>query len=484
MRKRFEQQMSLGQVLISEVKISTRYRYAEAKLLRALQELFLTPAYNERIFQILEEKLLKGKNKTGRKGMDLWVLFVLAQTRLCLGVSYDTLFYMANNDKTLRQIMGIEYFDQFTSPIEIDYQTIIDNVTLLDDHTLIKINDIIVEMGHTVLKKEEMEPLNLKTDSFVVESNVHFPTDYNLLYDSGRKSLDMISKLLEYETGIAGWRKINYWYRTLKNQMRALWQSLKNGGKNKEERVKHNAIQYITTAQLLVEKIERERLNLPLETETQLSIHYQLDYYLTMLKKHIDLVERRLIKGEEIPHHEKIFSIFEPYTEWINKGKQHPEVELGKNLQITTDQFHLIIDYRVMEKESDKATVISLADRILKKWNVQSWSFDKGYYTKENKELLELFINELVMPKKGKLSAEEHKVESSCRFVKLRHKHSAIESNINELENRGLGRCPDRGYAHFKLYVSLGITAYNLHKIGNELLRRDKEKLERLNKAA
>ena len=49
-----------------------------------------------------------------------------------------------------------------------------------------------------------------------------------------------------------------------------------------------------------------------------------------MLVKHIDLVERRIIKGETIAHNEKLFSIFETYTEWITKGKQNPSVELGK----------------------------------------------------------------------------------------------------------------------------------------------------------
>jgi IS5 family transposase len=56
-------------------------------------------------------------------------------------------------------------------------------------------------------------------------------------------------------------------------------------------------------------------------------------------------------------------------------------------------------------------------------------------------------------------------------FKKLRNKHSAVESNINELESRGLNRCPDRSYSHFKTYVALGICAYNLKKIGRELLK-------------
>jgi len=96
-----------------------------------------------------------------------------------------------------------------------------------------------------------------------------------------------------------------------------------------------------------------------------------------LLEKHIDLLERRVIKGEQIPHEEKMFSIFEEYTEWVTKGKLRPNVELGKKLAITTDQFNLIVDYQIMEHQADSEIVPELADRISSLYNVESWSFDK-----------------------------------------------------------------------------------------------------------
>ena len=88
----------------------------------------------------------------------------------------------------------------------------------------------------------------------------------------------------------------------------------------------------------------------------------ELDRYMDLLDKHIDLLERRVIKGEQIPHDEKMFSIFEEYTEWITKGKMHPNVELGKKLAITTDQYNLIVDYRIMENQSDSEMVKPIAE--------------------------------------------------------------------------------------------------------------------------
>jgi hypothetical protein len=158
----------------------------------------------------------------------------------------------------------------------------------------------------------------------------------------------------------------------------------------------------------------------------------------------------------------------------IKKGKLHPNVELGKKLAITTDQFDLIVDYQIMEHEQDREIVLKVADRVLAQHKVESWSFDKGFWNKDNKTILKLEVPTVVMPKLGKLNEKETQEEHAPRFKRLKNKHSAIESNINELEHRGLDRCPDRGYEHYKRYIGLGVCAYNLKKIGRELLKKER----------
>ncbi|MCF6351660.1 MAG: transposase, partial [Cyclobacteriaceae bacterium] len=210
-------------------------------------------------------------------------------------------------------------------------------------------------------------------------------------------------------------------------------------------------------------------------------------YYEKMLIKHIDLVDRRLLKGEVIPHQEKIFSIFQNYTEFIKKGKLRPNVEIGKKTAITTDQFDLIVDHQIAEHEADNQMTRSIVSRIYSKFSIQSFSVDKGFSSKEDREWLESFIPQVIMPKKGKRTKAETEKEHHPQFRKLKKKHSAIESNINELENRGLGRCPDRSWQKFKNYTALAVCAYNLHKIGRKLLKdrlakqkKEKERLLRL----
>lgn len=484
MRKRFEQQMSIGTIPIGETRITTKKRSGPLPALcAALKEIFTTPEWNEKVFAILESKITAGKKHTGRPGMDLWQIFVLSQVRLCMNISYDDLHHTTNNDHLIRQIMGVEKgfgYERY----EFEYQNIVDNVGLLDDETVRELNQVIVEFGHGVFKKKEAAALCCKTDSFVVESNVHFPTDYNLLWDSARKSLDMVGKFQKKYPWIPGWRKKHDWYCQMKNSMRAVGKACSSGGRNKEQRIKQAVRYYLTKARALQDKLKNSKL--PLLDEMDMLILISLGRYMEFSDKFIDLLDRRVLQGEQIPHEEKVFSIFEGYTEWITKGKLSPNVELGKKLAITTDQYNLIVDYRIMEDQSDVKMVKPIAEDLLPRYDVKSWSFDKGFWHKENKALLEKHVDKVVMPKKGKCNKEEYTEESHRSFKLLRNRHSAVESNINELEYRGLDRCPDRGYGHFKRYIGLAVAAYNLRKIGQELIaiQRRHQETEREYKAA
>ena len=154
--------MTIGSIPIGETKITTKKRSgAFPGLCAALKEIFITPKWNEKVFEILEAKITADKQKTGRPGMDLWQIFVLSQVRLLKDFSYDDLHDLANNHSLIRQIMGIEKGFGY-GRYEFEYQTIVDNVSLLDDETVRELNQVIVEFGHEVFKKKEVEALCLK----------------------------------------------------------------------------------------------------------------------------------------------------------------------------------------------------------------------------------------------------------------------------------------------------------------------------------
>jgi transposase, IS5 family len=309
----------------------------------------------------------------------------------------------------------------------------------------------------------------------VLETNVHFPTDLNLLWDAQRKCADLLLPMAQ-AAGLGGWRKCRDWRRRLKGQMIGLTRLSSGGGPNKEQRKRAAAQAYVRDSYGFEQKVFTTIQALPVPQDpVEWARREQLDYFHTMMIKQLDLVERRLLQGQSIPHEEKIFSLFEPHTQWIKKGKLFPPVELGHKVLLTTDQHELILDYKVMDQLSDHNELIALADRLLGRYGsraLASLSVDRGFSREADRQLLELYIPEVIMPKLGRRNSQEQAREQQRSFVALRRKHSAIESDINALEHHGLNRCPDKGSHGFNRYVGFGVLAYNLHKIGRRLLER------------
>jgi hypothetical protein len=194
---------------------------------------------------------------------------------------------------------------------------------------------------------------------------------------------------------------------------------------------------YLAVGRELSVKV-RESLARLCDQPVELAHWEALAYFHRMLDKHLNLVERRRLKEETIPAAEKVFSLFEPHTEWIQKGKPRPNVKLGHRLLIATDQNQLIQDY-------DAAAGVADVDRS---------------------------VPVVVMPKRGQKNAAAAERESQKQFVALRKQHSAGESEINSLEHHGLNRCLDVGIQGCLRYAGYGVMSYNLHLIGRELLAR------------
>jgi transposase, IS5 family len=466
MRKRFEVNPVLNLTPIEDVKLPLKSRDELPAILAGLQWIFVNDELNNKIFPLIEKDVIKGSGDTGRPGMDLWHIFVLASVRLGLDLDFDKLEDLANHHKLIRLILGV---DDIWNNVYFKYRTINDNVSLIKDETLKTINKIVAKHGRILLNDGKDNKLHLKTDSYAFECNVHFPTDLSLTWDCIRKCITLISN--DEKLYILGsWRKHSYWMSELKSKYRSCSCTVFSGGKNKEKRVREKTLGFLENCLKLSDKVD-----FTLKTAALHGIlRPDIDYFHSMLKKHIDLVSRRLLNGEKIPHEEKLFSIFETHTEWISKGKKHPSVELGHRLLITTDENDLILDYKVMINEHDSEQVVGLVNRITDNFGLNSifsMSFDKGFASKLNKNYAEKFTEHLCMPKKGKRNRAETEEESQKQFGKLRKKHSAVESNINCLEHHGLDRCPDKGINAYVRYAGVGVLVYNLHKIGNFIIK-------------
>lgn len=483
MRKIFDPQMTFGQTPIDEIEFDLRCRDEIPKLLMGLQHVYKNKDLREKVFDLLEKMIPENTDsKNGRPGMDLWKIFVLGTLRLNCNWDFDKLHDISNNHKTVRQMMGHGILnDDRIYPL----QTLKDNVSLLTPEILDEINKLIVDEGHNLLSKKD-QPLTGRCDSFVLETNVHFPTDINLLFDAIRK-LIMVAALLTQKMDITIWRQYLHNIRTFKKLYRIVQKLKRSTSKNekkKEEReqeIIEAHEEYIDAAEIYIKKAEVTIDFISSNDPEILKQIEELKGYMAHATRQIDQIRRRVVDGEKIPHEEKVFSIFEPHTEWISKGKAGVPQELGIRVCILEDQYGFILHHRVMEKETDDKIAVPMVAAAQKKFpNLQGCSFDKGFYTPSNKERLKEMLSDVVLPKKGKRNKAEHDEETSQEFVQAKRKHSAVESAINALENHGLDRCPDHGIDGFKRYVALSVAARNLQIIGHHLQQKQLKKLQRL----
>ena len=479
MRHHYQAQPDLQITPIEKIRLPLKSRDELPPILAGLQWLWMHPTLKAEIFAWLEAKILAGKQAPGRTGMDLWQILVLGVVRLGLAADWDRLAPVANYDSLVRQMLGVPATPWGEDAKVFGHQTLRDNVALLDAELLRQINVRIAAAGRAVFAKKAGVPLaalEIKVDSYVLETDVHFPTDLNLLWDAGRKCVDLVEKFRRRGYTLPGWRKAKDWRRQLKNLHRTASQRGYRGRPNQEARVQSAVRAYLTVGHALAVKVQASLLGL-CDQPVDLAAWAALEYFQRMLAKHLDLVDRRLLQGETIPAHEKMFSLFEPHTEWIQKSKQRPHVELGHKLLIATDQHQLIQDYAVLLGTAEVDQSIPVTDRLLGRYgagSVASASFDKGFTRTADRELLGLYVPLVVMPKRGKKNAAETERESEKKFVALRRQHRAVESEINSLEHHGLNRCRDVGLPGYLRYAGLGVLSYNLHVIGRKLLARQR----------
>ncbi len=485
MRQVINPQLQFGEQDIAAIVLDPKSRDDIPQLLRGLQHIYTTPELRARVFAILEEVVPMGRNgkantDTGRPGMEQWKILVLGVLRLGLNADYDRIHQLANEHKTIRQMLGHSGWADCEKDL-YQLQTIKDNLHLFTPELLNRINREVVAAGHQLVETSPDAALHVRADSFVVETDVHYPTDINLLWDAIRKLIEIIAGLCA-EIGLTEWRQSAYQLRQFKKLYRRV-QRLKHStskdpdkraAKQEDVRAAHRT--YLEQAEALLARVRETRVHLVL-SQFPAALLEEIDLYLSDAERQIDQIRRRVLCGQTIPHDEKVFSLFERHTEWISKGKAGVPVELGLRVAVVEDQHRFILTHEVMQKTTDDQVAVSLVEAALAGFpNISSASFDKGFHSPANQIALAALVPQVVLPKKGKLSQARREHEAAPEFVDLRRQHSAVESAINALEVHGLDRCLDHGIDGFKRYVALAVVARNIQRLGAILRQQEAER--------
>ncbi len=194
---------------------------------------------------------------------------------------------------------------------------------------------------------------------------------------------------------------------------------------------------------------------------------------------------RRALEEKAVPRGEKALSVFEEHTRRIAKGKAGKPVELGVPVYIVEDGGGFIPGHEIMWTGGDTDVAVPLVGRCLEAFpDLRACSFDRGFHSPGNRRRLDAMLDADALPKKGRLSAADRAREAGPAFAEARRRHPGVESAINGLERRGLGRVRLRGRDRFELAVGLSVLAASIHRLGRTLRDRERLRPERRKRAA
>ena len=467
MREVQKQQMDLGAVGIADIELDLKSRDDIPAILLGLQHLYSNQETRTVLFSLLEEHIGPGTDRhVGRPGMALWRILVMGVLKQGLGCDFDRVQELANQHRTVREFLGHGAFAQD----EIyQLQTIMDNVRLLTPALLSAVGGLVVASGHQVAGKKPGEPLRGRCDSFVVETNVHYPTDVGLLWDAMRCLLRETGPAAQ-EHGVVGWRQ----WRHLSREVRTLFNRVRSTRRAKSQPDRVAA--YVKQCRVLVERAE-ETLKVLQEMAVAEAQCLVLQGLIAHARRQMDQVERRLLKDETIPHQEKVFSIFEEHTRWVSKGKAGKPVEFGVPVCVIEDQYQFILHHKVLWQRGDVAVAVPMIQETQALHpDFRVCSFDRGFHSPENRVQLDDLLDLNALPRKGRHNRADREREAEEAFAGARQQHPAVESAINNLEHRGLDRVRSHGAEGFAQTVALSVLAANLHRIGLLLRRRVKRR--------
>ena len=343
-----------------------------------------------------------------------------------------------------------------------------------------KIHERVVEIAK---ENQVVKGRKMRLDTTVVETNIHYPTDSNLLGDGVRVLIRVMKRIQE----IAGQQgaKLRDRSRSVKWRVLEIGRVVRSkGGPNKERlqqgyerllsavgRVVGQARQFSGEIAAGVKRSADVRQQAALE-----GWRHELDLVVPRVRQVIEQTRQRVFGGNTHVA-EKLVSLFEPSTEIIRKGKASKPTEFGKMVKIQEAENQIIIDYAVYEKRpSDSELVMASLEAHQQRLGrvPRLVAGDAAFYSAKNEGMAQdKGVQRVCIPNRSTKSAERKREQKKRWFKRGQQWRTGCEGRISVLKRRhGLRRCLYKGDAGLKRWVGLGVIADNLTHIGTLLAQR------------
>ena len=365
----------------------------------------------------------------------------------------------------------LRFFVRICNGPMIDFTTFCRLKNRIKPQTWKQVNEL---LARAAVEARLIDGGQLRLDTTAVETNIHWPTDSALLWDTYRTLARYIERIREIDPVMVGDRRL-----------------LIKKVKKLEQRIARQASKHTSTgatleplyiqliglvenihewsgdiATALAHNFARQRYS-PLDQATMEFLLQEMLHYRVLGEQVIDQARRRILDKEQVPNEEKIFSIFEPHTELLIRGKAAKPLEFGHMIQIGQVNGKFITEYEVFETKPVEYELLEPAlehhERLFGDYP-DTVAADKGYY--ENMAQIEHLgkkIEVVAIAKKGKRTEEQTQRETDPAFRHGQRFRAGVEGTISFLKRvLGLFRCYNKGWEHYVATVGATILAHNL----------------------
>ena len=327
----------------------------------------------------------------------------------------------------------------------------------------------------------------LRVDTTVVETCIRYPTDAGLLWDSVRTLTALVQKVHQIlPRGVQGFTNRT---KSARRRMQEI-QRMSAAQRVHQQTPKYRELLRITEQVVKNARDARQQARRAqtgrrapvldvLDRAKMDPLSQQIGDYCDLARRVIDQTRRRVIDGEQVPADEKIYSIFEPHTDLIKRGKERKPVEFGHKVLLAESAQGLITDYQVLNgNPCDTTQVAGSLHRHQESFSQapQLYAADRGFHSVENETTCkESGVAQVSIPQRGGIkTAERETLEHSATFKKGQRFRAGIEGRISVLfRGRGMKRCLAKGRQRFEILVGAAVLANNLLRIADLLRTRE-----------
>jgi transposase, IS5 family len=309
---------------------------------------------------------------------------------------------------------------------------------------LLALNKIAISQG-----LEDLE--SLRTDSTVVETNIHFPTNNSLVWDCIREAHRLLGKLAEQE-GIA--------VRDYTAGAKSTYFKINNTKADKRAALFKKQLACLTKS---IKQVGRFAKKKDYSSIASPALALALGKLLPLMEQVHSMAERREVQGQKVANQDKLFSIYELHTDIIVKGGR--QAQFGHKVNLSQGRSLLILGCQIERgNPADSKLFQPCLEEMIDKYGraPKSVATDGGYASKANQEhatergVVNVVFNKIVGSLKNLAS-------SKSMETRLKKWRSGMEATISNLKRRfNLFRCNWKGWEHYQAKVLWGVIAYNI----------------------